>query len=286
MFTGAVVGGLTGGMAGAGWNFGAELLGRALIGGTVSHVQGGKFGHGFLAAGASFAASPTISNITSDVGAQMLGEMIVGGTISEATGGSFANGAIASAMAFATGRVLSQSNAPPNNEEIMQMSDAELDAWIASRANLEFDPSTAIASNLRAFSRNTMRVLLHEFRAIADVTVSFGAQAGFDGRMGPFTAGIEANLFSFEKELTDAGQFYLNQEFSVSGGAPFVGDINIGFGRSGRGSLFGRLENRSSWNGFSRAPSGDFVFEGGAAFGVGFNMEVNLTKAKECYFGD
>ena len=79
-------------MAGAGWDFGAQLLGRALIGGTVSHVQGGKFGHGFLAAGASFAASPAISNITSDVGAQMLGEMIVGGTISEATGGSFANG--------------------------------------------------------------------------------------------------------------------------------------------------------------------------------------------------
>ena len=106
-FTGAIVGGLTGGMVGAGWDFGAQLLGRALIGGTVSHLQGGKFGHGFLAAGASFAASPAISKITTDEGAQMLGEMIVGGTISKATGGKFANGAISSAMSFAAGKITS-----------------------------------------------------------------------------------------------------------------------------------------------------------------------------------
>lgn len=64
-------------------------------------MQGGKFGHGFLSAGLSKLATPTISaNVKGDL-AQGISVAIVGGTISEATGGKFANGATTSAMAFA-----------------------------------------------------------------------------------------------------------------------------------------------------------------------------------------
>ena len=70
-------------------------------------MQGGKFGHGFLSAGLSKLATPTISaNVKGDL-AQGISIAIVGGTISEATGGKFANGAVTAAMAFAFNQVAS-----------------------------------------------------------------------------------------------------------------------------------------------------------------------------------
>jgi hypothetical protein len=73
----------------------------------------------------------------------------------------------------------------------------------------------------------------------------------------------------------------LNQEISATFGAPFIGEGQFGFDRSGRGSLFRPLQNRSSYRGFSRNANGDFVIGVGAALGVGVNAEFNLTRANQ-----
>ena len=71
-------------------------------------MQGGKFGHGFLSAGVSKAATPAVTTHINGAPAQAVTLAIVGGTVSEVTGGKFANGAITSAMAFAFNHQLSE----------------------------------------------------------------------------------------------------------------------------------------------------------------------------------
>ena len=79
-----------------------HVLTHGLAGGILAELQGGQFGHGFLAAGLSKAvmgrfkyddlSSPAVLGRTAIAA-------VVGGTISRITGGKFANGALTSAMA-------------------------------------------------------------------------------------------------------------------------------------------------------------------------------------------
>jgi len=75
-----------------------------MVGGASSVLQGGKFGHGFAAAGATQALAPGIDNImkgSSGAPVRIAVAAIVGGTISEATGGKFVNGAVTGAFSQA-----------------------------------------------------------------------------------------------------------------------------------------------------------------------------------------
>lgn len=107
---GAVMSGtLKGGLYGA---FGAALTGglmamnlgpvagtfaQGVSGGIMESLQGGDFGHGFMAAGLTASVMPQLGKIGNDVGRTIVGAL-VGGTLSEATGGKFANGAISGAI--------------------------------------------------------------------------------------------------------------------------------------------------------------------------------------------
>ena len=81
---------------------------HGLAGGTISEMQGGKFGHGFLSAGISKAATPMAVGVSDQVYIQGAAVAIVGGTTSEISGGKFANGAVTAAMAFAFNEVASR----------------------------------------------------------------------------------------------------------------------------------------------------------------------------------
>uniref|UniRef100_UPI0024951AD1 RHS repeat-associated core domain-containing protein n=1 Tax=Shewanella algicola TaxID=640633 RepID=UPI0024951AD1 len=72
-------------------------------GGVMSVLQGGKFGHGFLAAGLTKALNinKMIGTAAKDAGLRVTIAAVVGGTISRITGGKFANGAITAAFAQA-----------------------------------------------------------------------------------------------------------------------------------------------------------------------------------------
>ncbi len=91
IFTGALMGAFTAGASQYG------TLAAALAGGIASKVQGGKFGHGFWAAGLGSA----IGGGMGDGWERVVTAGVVGGTISELTGGKFSNGAVTSAFSAA-----------------------------------------------------------------------------------------------------------------------------------------------------------------------------------------
>jgi hypothetical protein len=102
------------GTAGDGGVFGTSYTGpelakasvaHGIAGGTIAELQGGKFGHGFLSAGISKAATPAAMSVSKDVFAQGAAVAIVGGTTSRISGGKFANGAVTAAMGFAFANV-------------------------------------------------------------------------------------------------------------------------------------------------------------------------------------
>ena len=80
-----------------------HIAAHGLTGGVMSVLRGGKFGHGFIAAGLTKAFTPAFSEVDAwKVGDVSIGQATVaatlGGTISAATGGKFANGAITAAF--------------------------------------------------------------------------------------------------------------------------------------------------------------------------------------------
>lgn len=81
-----------------------KIAAHALVGGTMSVLQGGKFGHGFASAGVAQAFAGRIGNI--DKGSRfslkrVAAAAVLGGTASKISGGKFANGAVTGAFSRA-----------------------------------------------------------------------------------------------------------------------------------------------------------------------------------------
>lgn len=93
---------------GADLSAGERAFVSGLAGGITEELSGGKFGHGFIAAGATSLVMPNLGYVQNDVGRTVLGA-IIGGTISEATGGKFANGAVSGAFSAAMMQTKSRS---------------------------------------------------------------------------------------------------------------------------------------------------------------------------------
>ncbi|BCT93479.1 hypothetical protein LYSHEL_25030 [Lysobacter helvus] len=94
---GAFGAGLSIGMHVAGVDGSSAWAARAVGGGAVEVLQGGTFGHGFVAAGVSGALMPQVGRIDHIVVRGVAGALL-GGAISEATGGRFANGAASAGL--------------------------------------------------------------------------------------------------------------------------------------------------------------------------------------------
>lgn len=75
----------------------AKVAAHAMTGGTLAHLQGGKFGHGFASAGFTQALSPVVGQMGGSsfggVLARTAASAVIGGTASKMTGGSFSSGA-------------------------------------------------------------------------------------------------------------------------------------------------------------------------------------------------
>lgn len=93
-------------------NYAAKIFAHGMVGGVMSVLQGGKFGHGFSSAGLTQAFSGAIDGIGGnkmssayyDAGnraTRIIAASVVGGTASEMSGGKFANGAITGAFSRA-----------------------------------------------------------------------------------------------------------------------------------------------------------------------------------------
>ncbi len=81
-------------------NFAKLVVAQGMVGGVMSVLQSGKFGHGFASAGISKLATPGILSMDNVI-AESIASGMVGGTVSEATGGKFANGATTAAFLYA-----------------------------------------------------------------------------------------------------------------------------------------------------------------------------------------
>ena len=82
-----------------------KILAHGIAGGVMSTLNGGKFGHGFWAAGFTQAFAGPIGDIDSGTlgfsAQRVIAAAVVGGTASELSGGKFANGAVTSAFSRA-----------------------------------------------------------------------------------------------------------------------------------------------------------------------------------------
>jgi hypothetical protein len=78
-----------------------------VTGGVMAELQGGRFGNGFVTAGANALLAPTVEAASSNPGTQTVIAAVVGGTVSRIGGGKFANGAVTGAFQFALGRAMS-----------------------------------------------------------------------------------------------------------------------------------------------------------------------------------
>lgn len=82
-------------------NGAGHIFAHAVAGGTLSVLQGGKFGHGFAAAGIAKGIDGKINfgSSPSAIAAETAIITTIGGTVSEMTGGKFENGAMTAAFA-------------------------------------------------------------------------------------------------------------------------------------------------------------------------------------------
>lgn len=78
-------------------DFAGKVLAHGMVGGVMSVLQGGKFGHGFAAAGVSQSFAGKINGMKSQP-ARVATSAAIGGTVSEMTGGKFGNGATTAAF--------------------------------------------------------------------------------------------------------------------------------------------------------------------------------------------
>lgn len=115
----------------SGADFAQKVFAHGMVGGVMSELQGGKFGHGFVSAGLSQAFAGKINGMKTQ-GARVFASAIVGGTASAATGGKFANGAKTAAF----GRLF--------NEELHEMK-----ARAAQKGFLDRDAITKAHAELR-----------------------------------------------------------------------------------------------------------------------------------------
>jgi len=104
VFKGALKGAFSGAVfGGAGGGAGLEgLLTEAVVGGTMSVIQGGKFGAGFLSAGFSRVAGGFVKG---DSLRRAISTVIIGGTAARLGGGKFKNGAISASFTFAVSTI-------------------------------------------------------------------------------------------------------------------------------------------------------------------------------------
>lgn len=77
----------------------AKIAAHGAAGGTLTELQGGKFGHGFVSAGVTEAFSPAVGSID-NVPAQAVAYAAIGGTASKLAGDSFSNGAVTAIYQF------------------------------------------------------------------------------------------------------------------------------------------------------------------------------------------
>ena len=121
---------------GFGWNSAtySHVSTVATVGGITVSLQGGKFGHGFLAAGigAAVGGIPALRGVSPGrIAARTVVSAVSAGTVSEITGGKFANGAVTAAFFSLVSSAAQRANTP----DFGKMTREQKVAWIQENAD-------------------------------------------------------------------------------------------------------------------------------------------------------
>ncbi|WP_444940880.1 PQQ-binding-like beta-propeller repeat protein [Microbulbifer sp. ZKSA004] len=201
--------------------FGVKVAAHALTGGVMAELGGGKFGHGFVSAGFT-AAATSFNNPEFIKGAftRVAIASIIGGTASKLSGGKFANGAITGAFSQALNGELSGKDnndgkqslfdyveelvGPENAEAFRTEAPGEYMVWKRWASKIYGNwTETNINYQIKRFEMESM-VVTQEL--IVEMTVDYGigeAESYYEGnKVAVGTGALEGALAWFTRSLT------------------------------------------------------------------------------------
>jgi hypothetical protein len=154
--------------------FGAKVLAHATAGGTLSVLQGGKFGHGFVSAGITEAAAPTITNLHSSF-AKVAASAMVGGTVSELVGGKFGNGAVTGAFQMAFNQLANHGRAGGNESDVINgICEATYDDFDKKLGDLSLTPEYSLDFTEKVSSNDgPYQLSMAELKSVMDKDMAF-----------------------------------------------------------------------------------------------------------------
>jgi len=227
-----------------------KSLAHAATGGVLSSVQGGKFVHGFTAAGVTQFASGGIGLIGGEGFSplRVAAAAVLGGSVSEISGGKFANGAVTAAMSFSFGQLAQRSATGNEQTDLLSMSDEELDALIASQFDDEafLNRDFLLAECGGCIQQDIMQREFLAGRITEDQLLRFHTAQGVGAAIGLSAhPAIRFGVPAARASLTGLGRF-LGPRGPIFGDTAFGaarqgilnhGRLRIGFGRH-RGAQF------------------------------------------------
>ena len=202
IFKGALIGGLSGAaFHGIGDSFGiktGDFFGtklsigdfisktalHGLMGGVMSVLQGGKFGHGFASAGVTQAFSGQIDRLdinTAQSAQRVIAAAVVGGTTSVISGGKFGNGAVTGAFSRAL------------NDETEKKTDEEIKAELA-RTKLKLQLTRSLQAQIKA--NGDIKLAL---------SVASNLDLSFDSKTGNFSGDVKVGQHKYLIKFSGEG---------------------------------------------------------------------------------
>ena len=208
----------------------AKTVSHGMVGGVMSDLQGGKFGHGFLSAGATQAVSPQIDRINSAPG-RVVAAATLGGSVSAATGGKFANGAVTAAFSQAFNAEVHRQQM--KKRALLMVGDSGLGRHNAGRA---FD--LAAETEAGALQDAGWETELVRVSSVDDIigALSNGdpvtrayyfGHAGQTGLLVGENSGEGTNLYASHAESLSSGRLSENASFYIYGCSAGAGTSNI-----------------------------------------------------------
>jgi RHS repeat-associated protein len=209
------------GKGGAFWktNGAGHIATHAVLGGVISELQGGKFGHGFFSAGLTKGIN--VNGMIGSFGAaydaaRIAVSAVIGGTISKITGGKFANGAVTAGFAQmlnGNSQIKGAANNPigerfPGAAKV-KMADGKY-YWVDKQTYDRNFGSDYLAqqteTNLLDYNETTKQEVINAATGVATVT-GFGGLALGSARLG--YAAIGSGFFAWSLEPSAEGLGWL-----------------------------------------------------------------------------
>lgn len=234
-----------------------QVLAQGAVGGVMSELQGGKFGHGFASAGMSAALNPAIAQGVQGDAGQLVAHAVLGGTASAVAGGKFANGAVTAAFSYAFGEAAAGGRAGGSSMECDRAGCYDIAAMqraVDMSPQVAFEPPTlppwvvngATGFGDGVFNAITLpaRLFVDHPASLADVRALAGLSRGDEGSTVYRASSAVGNAvggtalyagaaFRYVPALRPSGQIIGHPAYGGRTVSALRGQFRIGYGRDG-----------------------------------------------------